>query len=125
MSSTPTTGLILFAHGSRVESANDGVRAVAGELGRTARIEHILPAFLELGQPDLAGAAAALVQRGVQRIVIIPYFLTLGLHLERDLPQLAAAIRATHPGLEVTVTPPLEGHAALLEVLMDRWKQAT
>ena len=108
-----------------MESANEGVRAIAAELGRAARIEHILPAFLELGRPDLAEAAATLVGRGIQRIVIIPYFLTLGLHLERDLPRLAAAIRASHPGVEVTVTLPLEGHAALLEVLLDRWKQAT
>jgi sirohydrochlorin ferrochelatase len=118
-------GLILFAHGSRVESANEGVRAVAANLARAAGLQDVVPAFLELGNPDLAGAAAILASRGLRRIVIIPYFLTLGLHLERDLPQLVAALRAAHPGVEILVTPPLEGHPALLEVLLDRWKQAT
>ena len=125
MSSQLTTGLIIFAHGSRIESANESVRAIAAELARTTAVEHVEPAFLELGQPDLAAAAASLASRGVTRIVIIPYFLTLGLHLERDLPVLVAQIRTAHPGVDIKVTPPLEGHPGLLDVLLDRWKQAT
>jgi len=125
MTTHPTTGLILFAHGSRIETANEGVRAIAADLARAAAIEHIEPAFLELGHPDLAGAAANLASQGVARIVIIPYFLTLGLHLERDLPALVEGLRAAHPGTEFQVTPPLEGHPGLLPVLLDRWKQVT
>jgi sirohydrochlorin ferrochelatase len=125
MASPPTPGLILFAHGSRIESANEGVRIVAAELGRSAVVEHVIPAFLELGQPNLAGAVQTLAQQGVSQIVIIPYFLTLGLHLERDLPQLVAGIRTAHPGIDIKVTAPLEGHPGLLNVLLDRWKQAT
>jgi sirohydrochlorin ferrochelatase len=125
MTTQPTTGLILFAHGSRIETANEGVRVIAAELARVAAIDHVEPAFLELGQPDLAGAAASLASHGVARIVIIPYFLTLGLHLERDLPILVEGLRAAHPGIEFQITPPLEGHPGLLAVLLDRWKQAT
>jgi sirohydrochlorin ferrochelatase len=125
MSEQLTTGLILFAHGSRIESANESVRAIAAELARAASLRHVQPAFLELGHPDLAGAVAALAERGVSRIVVIPYFLTLGLHLERDLPQLVAGLRTAHPGIEIQVTAPLEGHPALLDVLLDRWKQVT
>jgi sirohydrochlorin ferrochelatase len=119
------TGLIIFAHGSRIETANQGVRAIAAQLAQATAVEHVVPAFLELGQPDLAGAAASLAKLGVSRIVIIPYFLTLGLHLERDLPQLVAGLKLAHPGIDIQVTPPLEGHPGLLNVLLDRWKQAT
>jgi sirohydrochlorin ferrochelatase len=117
-------GYIVFAHGSRVESANEGVRAVAGQFARLGSFVHVEPAFLELGQPDLGGAVSRLVEKGVQRIVIIPYFLTLGIHLERDLPQIVAGLAATHPGVDLQVTAPLEGHPALLQILLDRSKQA-
>src|SRR6476660_5508050 len=72
-------GIIVFAHGSRVESANQAVRVVAAEVGRLGdfRVE---AAFLELGDPDLEGAAARLADAGVDSIAVIPYFLTLGLH---------------------------------------------
>jgi sirohydrochlorin ferrochelatase len=113
-------GFILFAHGSRLESANQGVRAAASELARLGSFRYVEPAFLELGTPDLAGAVARLVERGVHRILVIPYFLTLGVHLERDLPQIISGLAAAHPGIQIQVAPPLEGHPALLRILLDR-----
>lgn len=119
-----TPGLIVFAHGSRVESANEGVRAVARELARLGSFRFVEPAFLELGEPDLAGAVARLANQGIRQMVVLPYFLTLGLHLERDLPRLVAEAGARFPDLEIRVTPPLEGHPALVQSLLDRARQA-
>jgi len=117
-------GIIVFAHGSRVESANQAVRAVAADLSR-ATGDRVEAAFLELGRPDLAGAAARLVEAGVDQITVIPYFLTLGLHMERDLPPLIASISNTYNGLSIAVTPPLDGHPALVQVLLDRAMSAS
>jgi len=117
-----TTGIIVFAHGSRVESANEAVRTVARGLVSATGCDHVEAAFLELGQPDLQGAADRLVAMGARRIIIIPYFLTLGLHMERDLPPLAQAIARQHDGVIVKVTPPLDGHPGLVEILADRAK---
>jgi sirohydrochlorin ferrochelatase len=115
-----TTGIIVFAHGSRIEPANEAVRSVAADLARAGNFPHVQAAFLELGQPSLAAAVTILLSKGVARILVIPYFLTLGMHLERDLPRLVDAIAQAHPGLEISVTPPLDGHPALLQALLDR-----
>ena len=119
-----TPGLIVFAHGSRIESANEGVRAVARELARSGSFRHVEPAFLELGEPNLAAAVARLAGQGIGQIVVLPYFLTLGLHLERDLPRLVAEAAAQFPDLQIQVTPPLEGHPALVQTLLDRAREA-
>ncbi len=117
------TGFIVFGHGSRVESANQAVRDVADRLATSG--EHVVQAaFLELGEPDLAGAAALLLSRGVTRIVVIPYFLTLGTHLQRDLPRLVEQAAGQLGNVEIEVTSPLDGHPALLEALLDRASQA-
>ena len=113
-------GIILFAHGSRVEAANEAVRATAAELARAGSFPYVEAAFLELGQPDLAGAVGHLAIRGVERIVVVPYFLTLGTHMERDLPALIQDISKYNNNLEITVTPPLDGHPGLVQVLLDR-----
>ncbi|MBZ5723396.1 MAG: CbiX/SirB N-terminal domain-containing protein [Acidobacteriia bacterium] len=113
-------GIIVFAHGSRIASANQAVCEVAARLAQAGSFEHVEAAFLELGQPDLEGAVARLASYGVRRIVVLPYFLTPGLHLERDLPRIVADISSKYSGLEILVTPPLDGHPALLEVLLDR-----
>jgi len=115
-----STGFVVFGHGSRVESANQAIRAVAAELARSGPFPYVEPAFLELGQPDLAGAVERLAGHGIRRIVVLPYFLTLGTHLERDLPRLIHDISLKHQDLEISSSPPLDGHPALVQILMDR-----
>ncbi len=115
-----TTGIIVFAHGSRIEAANQAVRSAAGELARAGECPLVEAAFLELGRPSLEEAADLLAGNGVARIVIIPYFLTPGLHLERDLPPLVDRICNKHKGIEVRVTASLGGHPGLVEILADR-----
>jgi sirohydrochlorin ferrochelatase len=117
-----STGFVVFAHGSRIESANQAVRAVAAELAQAGGFDQVEAAFLELGQPDLDGAVSLLAARGIRRIVIIPYFLTLGIHLERDLPAIVDRISQAYEGVELVTTPPLDGHPALLQILLDRAK---
>jgi sirohydrochlorin ferrochelatase len=113
------TAFVVFAHGSRVESANQAVRAVAARLASTGG--HLVePAFLECGQPDLAGAVDLVAARGASRVIVIPYFLTLGTHLQRDLPRLVRAAASGHPALEIEVTAPLDGHPGLFQALLDR-----
>ena len=119
-----SSGIIVFAHGSRIEPANQAVRAVAAELARSGPYQHVVAAFLELGQPDLETAAMELSKRGVRRLVIIPYFLTLGMHLERDLPRIVERISNNLSQLEISVSPPLDGHPGLLQVLIDRAREA-
>ena len=117
------TGLVVFAHGSKVEAANEAVRAVSASLA--ANGDYIVEtAFLELGEPDLPGAVRRLVARGAGRIIVIPYFLTLGRHVEQDLPRIVKEISREHVSLSIEVTPPLDGHPALLEALLDRAREA-
>jgi sirohydrochlorin ferrochelatase len=118
------TAFIVFAHGSRIESANQTVRNVAAELARAGGFAAVQAAFLELGQPDLASAIDAVVKDGATRVIVIPYFLTLGLHMERDLPRLIDGIAGAHEGLDIRVTRPLDGHPALVTALLDRANSA-
>ena len=115
-----TTGIIVFAHGSRIEAANQTVRVAAADLARAGDYPVVEAAFLELGNPGLVEAADLLVARFVERIVVIPYFLTPGLHLERDLPALIGRISKKHKSLQMVVTASLDGHPGLVQILADR-----
>ena len=118
------TAYVVFAHGSSVESANDAVRAVAEDMARRGALEPVVAAFLEGGRPDLRSAVEQMAARGVSRVVVIPYFLTLGLHLQRDLPKLVEQSRRAYPALEIEVTAPLDGHPAMVDALLDRARNA-
>jgi sirohydrochlorin ferrochelatase len=116
------TGIAIFAHGSSVSSANDAVRAVAARVALQGGFPLVEAAFLEQGSPDLAEAVARLAARGASRILVVPYFLTLGLHLQRDLPRIVADIARIQPSVAIRVTPPLDGHPAMEQALIERAK---
>src|SRR5438132_14310015 len=121
------TGFVVFAHGSRIEAANEAVRAVSARIAATlgAGGDTIVEtAFLELGTPDLPQAVESLIERGAARVVVIPYFLTLGRHVERDLPAIVREISERHEGIAIEITPPLDGHPALLEIVIERARGA-
>ena len=71
-----------------------------------------------------SNVANLLIARGAKRIVVIPYFLTLGTHLQRDLPRLAQSASRDHGDIEIEITAPLDGHPALVEALLDRASEA-
>jgi len=119
-----STAYIVFAHGSSVESANDAVRAVAGNMAERGGFDLVRAAFLGGGSPDLGGAVDQVAALGAVRVVVIPYFLTLGLHLQRDLPRLIDALRRAHPNLEIEVTAPLDGHPGMVDALVDRARES-
>jgi sirohydrochlorin ferrochelatase len=118
------TGIIVFGHGSSVATANESVRAVADQMARDGGYDLVEAAFLELASPDLAEAVDHLVNRGAERILVIPYFLTLGIHLQRDLPRIVEKLSGIHNGVEIRVAPPLDGHPALSRILLDRVNEA-
>jgi sirohydrochlorin ferrochelatase len=117
-------GIVVFAHGSSVEAANAAIRAVAADMQREGGFALVEAAFLDCTEPTLAQSVQRLIERGAARILVVPYFLTLGTHLQRDLPKLVEAIAREHAGLRIAVTEPLDGHPALVQILLERVRQA-
>ena len=118
------TAVVIFAHGSSVESANDSVRRIAESVRSSGDFDLVEAAFLEQGSPDLGEAVSDLVERGATNIVVVPYFLTLGIHLQRDLPRIVDGLARIHPHVTFHAAPPLDGHPALRTILQERAKQA-
>jgi sirohydrochlorin ferrochelatase len=114
------TTVIIFAHGSRVEGANSGVRELAKQVQEAGGFGDVRTAFLEMAQPDLATAIAEAVSAGQRRLIVIPYFLTMGVHLRHDLPDLIRRERDRHPDVKILVSDSLEGHPHLPAIILDR-----
>lgn len=117
------TGIVVFGHGSSVASANEAVRVVAADAARHGGWELYETAFLEVA-PLLKDAVAALAGKGAEEILVLPYFLTLGIHLKRDLPMLVAGLEKEY-AVSIRVAPPLDGHAALSRILVERALELT
>ena len=113
------SGIVIFAHGSSVQSANEAVRTVAQSAAAAGSFADVEVAFLE-AQPSLDEAVARLASRGIRHILVVPYFLTLGIHLQRDLPGMVERLAQVHQNVGIRCTPPLDGHPAMIQILLDR-----
>jgi sirohydrochlorin ferrochelatase len=116
-------GIVVFGHGSSVPSANAAVSSVAAEAAHAGHWELYETAFLE-ASPRLEEAVAKLVNAGAEEILVLPYFLTLGIHLQRDLPKLAEGLESIYR-VPIRVAPPLDGHPALSNILVMRATEIT
>jgi sirohydrochlorin cobaltochelatase len=115
-----STGIVLFGHGSRVAEANQGVRDLARQVQNAGPYRHVRAAFLELAEPDLNAAVAEAAAASLQRVIVIPYFLTEGTHLRRDLPNLIAPLKQKYPQLVIEVGQSLEGHPLMASIILGR-----
>ena len=122
MTTDQRIGIVVFGHGSSVASANEAVCVVADSAARDGGWPLYETAFLECA-PRLGDAVGKLVAAGASRVLVLPYFLTLGIHLQRDLPVLVEDL-AQQFGVVIQVAPPLDGHPGLRAMLVDRALEA-
>jgi sirohydrochlorin cobaltochelatase len=112
-----TTGIVLFAHGSREPEWSVPFERLAGRVRELARPARVMMAYLEIATPTLDEAVASLAADGATEIVIAPLFLAPGGHVRRDLPRMVDALRARHPGVTMRVLPAIGEADPLLDAL--------
>ncbi len=118
-----TTALLLIAHGSRQEEANADLLYVAA--GLRARGWPIVEAsFLELTEPDIGQGGARCVEQGAERVILVPYFLSAGVHVRRDLSEARTKLAQRFPAVDFRLAEPLGQHPLLLEVVAQRVREA-
>lgn len=116
-SSDKARAVILFGHGSRDPLWRRPMEAVAARLQASHPEWGVACAYLELQQPDLAGATAQLVATGATAVTIVPMFLGAGKHVRDDLPALVEALRAGHPGVLFRLQAPVGEDPRVLDLL--------
>jgi sirohydrochlorin ferrochelatase len=118
------TALLLIAHGSREPDANDDLHALAAELRRMGEYAIVEASFLELAEPTIETAARRCVEQGAERLILLPYFLSAGVHVKRDLERHRDALAAQYPGVEVRLAQPLGRHPVLREIVLQRARES-
>lgn len=93
-----------MAHGSRLEAANDEVRFLADRLAALGS-QAVGAAFLELAEPSIPDAIEQAARQAPSEILILPYFLTQGRHVQVDIPAIVAAEAERFPQIPIKLLP--------------------
>lgn len=114
------SAILLIAHGSRRQAANDDLRELAEMLGERLPDEIIECAYLELAEPTIPQGMQSCLQRGATSVRMLPYFLSAGAHVSDDLERYRSEFAETFPDVEVQLCPPIGLHPKLVDVLLER-----
>ena len=71
--------------------------------------------FMSRLPPHFPETLAKLVARGATRVLVLPYFLHLGLHIRLDIPEMMQEEAAKYPGLKLQ----LGGNLGYDDILVD------
>jgi sirohydrochlorin ferrochelatase len=118
------TALLVIAHGSREAEANGDLYHVVDALRSRGRHVAVEAAFLELAQPDIDQGGARCVELGAKRVILLPYFLSAGVHVRRDLTEARRRLAEQFPQAEFRLAEPLGRHSLLLDILAQRAAEA-
>lgn len=98
--------LLIMAHGSRSDTANDEFRALVEAVAESApgageEYVAVLPCFLELAQPSLVEAIQQLEHQPVTHVQLYPLFFNKGKHVGKDIPAQVKDARERFPALTI------------------------
>jgi len=95
--------VILMGHGSRVRGASRGMEAVADHLRREEEYMAVEVCHMSRMGPFFPETLKKLVDLGAREIILIPYFLHMGLHMRLDIPEMMQAEAAAYPGVKLVL----------------------
>lgn len=98
---------------------------LAQRIQEAASYACVRASFLGPGQPEPGPAIAEAAEAGFQHVVVIPYFMTPGTHLRRDLPMLVAVEKQKWPDLEIQLGRSLDDHPEMASLILSRIRGVT
>lgn len=116
------TEIILLSHGSRLEKANEDILKLSRLLQDSKQDNdmHVTAAFLQFASPSLTEAIHDAVQRGSTQVLVTPLFLTTGVHITEDIPQIIQSVSSLYQEVSIKQCNPLGSDEKLLPIIWER-----
>ena len=112
--------LLLVAHGSRREESNLEVVSLSKKMEKfnSNPFDKVMPAFLEFASPSIPEAIEKCNEMGANSVTVLPYFLSAGVHINRDIPSEVENASQDFPNLNITIANYFGSREEIAEILM-------
>ena len=112
--------LLLVAHGSRRQESNLEIESLSKKIAKfeSKEFDKVMPAFLELTSPSIPEAIKKCSEIGATKVTILPYFLSAGVHITRDIPNEISEASQNTPGLEIQIANYFGSRDEIAELLL-------
>lgn len=116
--------VVVLGHGSRRQEANAELEEIINLLAQRHDGWLIQKAYAEFAEPTLEQAVESLLEQGITDIVLMPFFLTMGNHLNKNLPDRLAKLTAVNPHLSITEARHLGADLLMVQLIEKRIAEA-
>lgn len=89
---------VILGHGSRVRGFGTAMEKAARDLSRKGLFDFVLCAYLGIVSPSLPEAIDDCVRKGAREVRVLPYFLQMGKHVRKHIPQMVSRARKKYKG---------------------------
>ncbi len=118
-----TDRILLIGHGSPKKEANN--IEVIGKLLHQAVHQQcsgdcVKIAYLQFAEPDLMTVFKECIGEGAKKIIVHPFFLSSGMHVTKDIPEMIEEAKGLYPEVEFLYSEPLGVHNKLVDVVLER-----
>lgn len=113
-----------MAHGSRNPEANEDLFFFAEEMKKRGEYHTVQASFLELAGPSIEEGGVQCVEKGAGLVIMLPFFLSAGIHVRRDLAEIRDALANKFPEVKFQLAEPMGRHPLLLDVIQERAQAA-
>lgn len=112
--------VILMGHGSRVPGAGDGMEKVAERLHEQGEYGMVETCYMSRLGPHFPETLDRCVKSGATTIVLVPYFLHMGLHTRLDIPSMMKEEAQKYPGVKIIFGHNIGYDDALADIVRKR-----
>ncbi|MCW4024445.1 MAG: sirohydrochlorin nickelochelatase [Candidatus Bathyarchaeota archaeon] len=88
MTKQDKVGLILIGHGSKLPHNRENLEKLAENMRKNSSFSIVEISFMVRNTPTISEAIDTVVQKGVNKIVLVPAFIAQGVHTTQEIPEL-------------------------------------
>jgi len=116
--------IILLGHGSRVPDAGNDMEQVAGRLQAKYGYPWVEICFMSRLGPHFPEVLEKCINSGAEKVVVIPYFLHMGLHIVLDIPEMLQEQADKFPHVQMTFGRGFGYDELLVDIIEKRIQEA-
>jgi len=116
--------LLIIGHGSKSKEAIVDFEKIVSLVRDKSDFEFVAGAHMELAFPSIEKTVSEIVEKSINEIIIVPYFLYEGNHIKFDIPEIIEKLKKEYPGIIFKFGRPIGYEPVLADILISRAKEA-
>jgi len=118
------TCLLVMTHGSRSRDYGLEFDSLLDDIRKRNLYDDVRGCYLQFQEPSLPDAVEMLGRDGFEHVILVPYFLFQGFHIQRDIPEMLRRCEGNYPSMSFSLAAPLGYDPVLTDLVLARAESA-